>query len=617
MAHPDKHPSDEPSRAHPLSPAAFTLQQAEKRVREETPEHIEALSPEAVQLMLHELRVHQIELEMQNEELRRTQVQLEAARASYFDLYDLAPVGYCTVNMSGLVQQANLTAALLLGMARGALVTQPLSRFIFKEDQDIYYLCRRQLLETDAAQTCELRMVQHDGTLIWARLAITAAQDDSGAPVLRMALTDVTQSTLVAVAMQGSVARYRTLSEALRAKNLELEHSKTAAEQANRAKSDFLSSMSHELRTPLSAILGFAQLIESGAPPPTPSQQQSLNQVLKAGWYLLELINEILDLAQVESGKLLLSMETVSLTEIVHECQTMITPQAQKSGIRVDFSPLTVPYFVKADWIRVKQVLINLLSNAIKYNKKNGTVTVRFTVSTPGRIRIGIEDTGEGLPPEKLAQLFQPFNRLGKEGGAEEGTGIGLVVSKRLVELMGGVIGVESTVGKGSVFWIELNLTAAPQAAAELTVLAPAPIQANAPVRTLLYVEDNPANMMLVEEIIARRSDLRLLSATDGRRGIELARAAQPDIILMDINLPDINGIEALKILRVDPVTKHIPVVALSANAMPHDIEQGLAAGFFRYLTKPIKINEFMDTLDVALKFSQTALDGAVIPGAQ
>lgn len=617
MAHLDKHPNDEASLAQPHnSPSAsMLLQQAKSFMHGEAPGNIEILSQEATQHMLHELRVHQIELEMQNEELRRTQVQLEAARANYFDLYDLAPVGYCTVNEPGLIQQANLTAALLLGMDRGMLVKQPLSRFIFKADQDIYYLCRRQIMETGAPQACELRMVQHDGTQIWVRLVITAAQDDSGAPLLRMALTDVTQSTLATMVMQDSETRYRALSEALQARNAELESARAVADKANRAKSNFLSSMSHELRTPLSAILGFAQLIDSGAPLPTPSQQQSLNQILKAGWHLLELINEVLDLAQVESGKLLLSLETVSLTEVVRECQAMIEPQAQKCGIQVNFPRLEMPYFVKADWTRLKQVLINLLSNAIKYNRRDGTVTVDCAVSTPGRIRIGVKDTGEGLSAEQLTQLFQPFNRLGQQTGTEEGTGIGLVVCKRLVELMGGVIGVESTVGKGSVFWIELNLTTEPQFDAEPTAVAPAQTQADAQVRTLLYVEDNPANLMLVEEIIARRPDLRLLSATDGNRGIEMARAAQPDIILMDINLPDISGIEALKILRADPATRHIPVVALSANAMLYDIEKGLAAGFFRYLTKPIKINEFMDTLDVALKFSQTALNDAVIPG--
>jgi len=213
------------------------------------------------------------------------------------------------------------------------------------------------------------------------------------------------------------------------------------------------------------------------------------------------------------------------------------------------------------------------------------------------------------LPPEKMSQLFQPFNRLGREGSAEEGTGIGLVMSKRLVELMKGVIGVESTVEVGSVFWFELLLTAAPQHAvpqAESASVVHARVPAGAPLRTLLYVEDNPANLTLVEQLIARRSDIRLLTAVDGTLGIEVARASRPEVILMDINLPGISGIEALKILREDPATAHIPIVALSANAMPRDIKKGLEAGFFYYLTKPIKINEFMEAIDVALEFTKT-----------
>jgi len=321
----------------------------------------------------------------------------------------------------------------------------------------------------------------------------------------------------------------------------------------------------------------------------------------------LELINEILDLALIESGKLSLSLEPISLTEVMHECQAMIEPQAQKRDIRMTFPQFERPYFVEADQTRVKQILINLLSNAVKYNKVGGTVVVDCIARTAERIRISVKDTGEGLTPDKLTQLFQPFNRLGKEAGIEEGTGIGLMVSKRLVELMKGEIGVQSTVGVGSVFWIDLNLTAEPQlAAAEPTVVAQARVHAQGRLRTLLYVEDNPANLMLVEDLIARRPDIRLLSAADGNRGIEIARASRPDVILMDINLPGISGIQALKILRADPATAHIPVVALSANAMPNDIEKGLEAGFFRYLTKPIKVNAFMDTLDAALKFAKT-----------
>jgi PAS domain S-box-containing protein len=414
--------------------------------------------------------------------------------------------------------------------------------------------------------------------------------------------------------LQGVFAAARDVTERKRFEqtqqenNVELERAKAAAEKANLAKSDFLSSMSHELRSPLNAILGFAQLINSESPPPTPSQMASIDQILQAGWYLLQLINEILDLAQIESGKLALSLEPTSLAEVMLECQAMIEPQGQKRGIRMTFPQFDTPYFVDADRIRLKQVLINLLSNAIKYNQANGTVVVGCAANAPQRTRVSVKDTGAGLPPDMLMQLFQPFNRLGRERSTEEGTGIGLVMSKRLVELMGGAIGVESTVGSGSVFWFDLNSAVAPRLAldrAESAAIPQAHVQDGAPLRTLLYVEDNPANLKLVEQLIARRPDMRLLSARDGNLGIQLARANHPEVILMDINLPGISGIEALKILREDPATAHIPVVALSANAMPRDIEKGLLAGFFRYLTKPIKVNEFMDTLDVALEFAK------------
>jgi CheY-like chemotaxis protein/anti-sigma regulatory factor (Ser/Thr protein kinase) len=375
------------------------------------------------------------------------------------------------------------------------------------------------------------------------------------------------------------------------------------AEKASLAKSDFLSSMSHELRTPLSAILGFAQLMESGTPSPTPTQRRSIEQILKAGWYLLALINEILDLALIESGKLSLSLEPISLTEIVRECHSMIEPQALKRRIGMTFPQVDGRHFIKADRTRLKQILINLLSNAIKYNRVEGSVIVEATVIAPGRIRICVRDTGEGLAPNQVAQLFQPFNRLGKEAGLEEGTGIGLMVSKQLVELMHGTIGVQSSVGVGSIFWIDLNLATAPQSVSPPSPPAAGlrPVEANAHSYTLLYVEDNPANLMLVEDLIARRPDIALLSATDGNRGVEIAHASRPDVILMDINLPGISGIQALKLLRADPLTSQIPVIALSANAIPRDIEKGLAAGFFRYLTKPIRVLEFMDAVDEAL----------------
>ncbi len=385
-----------------------------------------------------------------------------------------------------------------------------------------------------------------------------------------------------------------------------LAHAKEAAEKSSLAKSDFLLQLSHELRTPLNVILGFAQLMQSGFPPPAPSQKQNLEQILIAGRYLMELTNELLDLALLDTGKATMSVEPVSLTEVMFECQAMIEPQARKRHIRMAYPPLETSGFVKADRTRLKQVLGNLLLNAVKYNKPGGSVAITCTpgLLAPDTIRINVRDSGGGLAPEQVAQLFQPFNRLGREAGSEEGVGIGLVLTKQLVELMGGTIGVESTVGAGSVFWIEMTRAPAPQLtfpdAGPAAPIRPPAVSGASP-RTVLYVEDNPANLELVRQLIARRPDLRLLCATDGTLGMQSARANLPDVILMDINMPGISGIDAMVILRADPATAHIPIIALSANAMPRDIERGLQRGFFSYVTKPIKVNTFMEALDVAL----------------
>jgi PAS domain S-box-containing protein len=443
----------------------------------------------------------------------------------------------------------------------------------------------------------ELTYIRKDGSRLPAVVSVTALRDAQNTIIGYLLIgTDNTARKLIE-------AERIMLNEALQDKNTELELATIVAEKANLAKSDFLSSMSHELRTPLGAILGFAQLIESGTPMPTPAQKKSVDQILKAGWYLLDLINEILDLALIESGKMALSLEPVSLAEVMRECKAMIEPQAQKRDINIHFNQLETPYFVKADHTRVKQIIINLLSNAIKYNKVGGKVDVEYSLTDTDSIRISVRDTGAGLTPELITQLFQPFNRLGQNAKAEVGTGIGLVVCKRLVELMNGKIGVESTVGKGSVFWIELNLII--ETRLENQSQSQSQSQDKTQLYTLLYVEDNPANLMLVEDIIARRNDISLLSAKDGKQGIKIARASLPNLILMDINLPGISGLDAMKILAKDSATAHIPVIALSANAVPHDIEKGLRAGFFRYLTKPIKVIEFMETLDIALKFAK------------
>jgi len=675
-----------------------------------------------------ELEAQQVELELQNEELRRTQDELELSRNTYAELYDFSPIGYFIFDASGVIQEVNLTGALLLGLERSLLVEKPFIRFIADaEGRETFSRHLEAVLQKAEMQRSEIRLIGKDGRLIYGHLKSvsldnvrstdgyilcsivdgtvakkleTEIQDareyaesivetvreplvvldshlkiltanhsfydtfkvmpeetignfiyDLGngqwdIPRLRVLFEEILPndtafngyevdhvfpgigrkiillnarqilrknigSHIILLAMEDVTERKQVeaersrLDQVLQDKNTELESAKLVAEKANHSKSEFLSSMSHELRTPLGAILGFAQLMESGSPQPTPAQKRSIDQILKAGWYLLELINEILDLALIESGKLSLSLEPVSLAEVLHECEAMVEPQAQKRGIGMFFTRLEIPCFVNADRTRVKQVFINLLSNAIKYNRACGTVTVECTLSHPDSIRISVRDTGAGLAREQLSQLFQPFNRLGQKTSAEEGTGIGLVVCKRLVDLMGGVIGVESTVGQGSVFWVELSLTTAPQAVTQAAGPAAhdeARAGGQAKLQTLLFVEDNPANLMLVEDLIARRPDIRFLSAQDGISGVAIARASLPDVILMDINLPGISGIEALRILAEDPATAHIPVVALSANAMHRDIEKGLAAGFFRYLTKPIKVNEFMDTLDEALK---------------
>ncbi|MGR8998255.1 MAG: PAS domain S-box protein [Gammaproteobacteria bacterium] len=500
-----------------------------------------------------------------------------------------------TTDLSGIITDVNQQMVTLTACTREELIGAPFKTYF--TDPDRAEAAIKQVLSGDKVTNYELTARACDGKETVVSYNASTFCDRTGK------LQGV-------VAAARDITERKRLDQVLQDKNTELESARFVAEKANLAKSDFLSSMSHELRTPLNAILGFAQLLEAGSPQPTATQIVRLHQIIKAGWYLLELINEILDLALIESGKLSLSQEPVSLMDVILECQAMIEPQAQQRNIKLTFLPFDNTLFANADRTRAKQVLINLLSNAIKYNREQGSVEVKCVLSNPERIRISIKDSGAGLPPEKLAQLFQPFNRLGQETGAEEGTGIGLVVTKQLVELMGGTIGVESTVGVGSEFWIELirddnpQLTAVPSLPVELTPQA----QKNAALRTLLYVEDNPANLMLVEQIIEGHPHVRMLSARDGKLGIALARAHLPDVILMDINLPGISGFQVLKMLREDNETAQIPVLAISANAMPRDIEKGLEAGFFQYLTKPIKVNEFMNALDDALKFSKTAL---------
>lgn len=373
-----------------------------------------------------------------------------------------------------------------------------------------------------------------------------------------------------------------------------LEAAKADAERANRAKSDFLLSMSHELRSPLSSMLGFTQLIEAGTPPPTPAQQDSVQQILRAGWYLLGLINEILDLTTIESGKLVLWSQAVSLKEVLDDCAVMIEPQAQGAGIELRFACSGEPFLVHADATRTKQVLLNLLTNAIKYNRKLGRVEVRCTAAPGQRVRVSVEDTGSGLSAAQISQLFQPFNRLGQESGAEQGTGIGLVICKRLVEMMGGHIGVDSTVGVGSCFWFELEAAMSPST--EAMVL---------PTRTVLCIDADARRLHAIEALVARRPDLCLLRAHDIGRGIHIARSARPDVILLSVHLPEMTAAQAMHLLTQDPATARIPVIALGADRLRRHGDAGLPTNFFGYLTQPLHGDAFGHALQQAFQRNQ------------
>ncbi len=420
---------------------------------------------------------------------------------------------------------------------------------------------------------------------------------------------------------------YRTQAEvALLSYTYELKEAKALAEKANAAKSDFLSSMSHELRTPLNSILGFAQLLQSSNPAPTVIQQRNINQILQSGWYLLELINEILDLAQIESGKQPLLLMPVLLNQVLSECAMLIEPLTIKHAIKVTFAPLPAYTFVNSDKTRLKQIIINLLSNAIKYNQKDGVVTVDYSLKDDV-IKLSVRDTGSGLNSTQLEHLFEPFNRLGQNAGDEEGTGIGLVVSKKLIELMHGEIGVSSKVNHGSVFWITLNLVNTPKLVdAQMPLLSSKikKIDINQTERIaddyadsntqdkekystnkLLYIEDNQANLILVEEMLVSNPHINLQGATDGGHGLKMASTWLPDVILLDINLTDMDGYAVLKALASDSQTAHIPVIAISANAMQADIQKGIEAGFFRYLIKPVKLNDLMESLEFAFDYAK------------
>jgi PAS domain S-box-containing protein len=373
---------------------------------------------------------------------------------------------------------------------------------------------------------------------------------------------------------------------------LAAEDARAEAERANRAKSEFLSRMSHELRTPLNAVIGFGQLLQLDDL--DPRQREAVELILKAGRHLLELINEVLDISQIEAGTMSISLEPVHLASVLAEALSLMRPLADEAQVRLaSDQSARVDTHVLADQQRLKQVLINLLSNAVRYNRRGGEVSVRSTQLAEGRVEIAVADTGQGMSPEQMLRLFEPFDRLGAEHTDVDGTGLGLALCRRLMDAMGGVISAESEPGTGSTMRIELDGVRQP--AGEAT-----PDAADGPPResrTIVYIEDNLSNVRLVERLLARLSGVRLIAAMQGKLGIDLVRQHDPDLILLDLHLPDLHGGEVLEQLKRNPATAAIPVVILSADATPAQVERLRAAGASGYLTKPIDVDSLLDTV--------------------
>jgi len=447
------------------------------------------------------------------------------------------------------------------------------------------------------ARAFSLRIARSIGTLSAPALALA-----SGIP-LEASPTEIVEVNEVETALQDAarlLAERTAAREAAERAERTMGIAKEAAERSSEAKSEFLAMMSHELRTPLHGILGFAQLIDGRHYGPlTDKQKEFIDAILFSGNHLLELINDVLELSKIESGRMTVSMERVEIVPVMKSVLATLGQAAAKAGVALrggNFGASLPP--VHADRVRLAQCLLNLGTNAIKYNRREGSVTFSYGV-VEGRARISVTDTGRGIPQNRQAELFEPFNRLGAERTGVEGTGVGLTLTRRLVELMGGKIGFVSTEGQGSCFWIDFPIYVQAQDHAPADIRAPAP-----PWRgrgTVLYIEDNPSNLLLMRNIIATLPGVRLIEATSGAAGLAAVETQRPDIVIVDIDLPDINGFALLKQVRGLSGFAQTPILALSASALPGQIRRGLDAGFFTYLTKPIDVGAFLQILEAAL----------------
>ncbi|KAF0109571.1 MAG: multi-sensor hybrid histidine kinase [Chloroflexi bacterium] len=467
-----------------------------------------------------------------------------------------------------------------------------LTQIIHPDDLPSYDRHRREVTEPPAPGEVEFRVLRPDGTWRWIDHVCQPVFDDDGCFMgTRGSNRDITDRKQ---AEEELCSLNAELEQRVTERTAQLEAARDEAEKANRAKSEFLSRMSHELRTPLNSILGFSQLMKMDKL--TPDQVVGVDQILKSGRHLLNLINEVLDISRIEAGRLELSPEIVNVEEAILQTADLIRPLADQRHITIHVKvPSSRDVFVIADRQRLKQVLLNLLSNAVKYNREQGEIRITTSLLADGYLHLQVQDTGPGIVPENLEPLFNPFERIGAEQTETEGAGLGLAIAKKLVEAMGGRIGVESTLGQGSTFWLDLQLTTQQEEALVIAKMDDfLKTTSNHVAGTILYVEDNLSNITLMEKIVARLPGVELISTMQGCMAMDLARQHKPRLILLDLNLPDVNGAEVLQWLRADSETKDIPVVVMSADAMPSQIEHLLAIGAQDYLTKPIDVKVFL-----------------------
>ncbi|MEI6701904.1 MAG: ATP-binding protein [Deltaproteobacteria bacterium] len=540
----------------------------------------ESTSPEEMKQVLYELRVHQIQLEMQNEELRRSQEELDVSQARYFDLYDLAPVGYLTLSEKKLISEVNLAVANMFKVDRSKLVKEPISRILPKDDQNIFYLNLKQCFESSAPQDWEMQMLRADGSLFWVHLQATSAENGE----YWIVLNDITERKL---AEQKLLESNQLLMEA-----------KIQAESANRAKSEFLANMSHEIRTPMNGVLGMTQLLEMTVL--TSEQMQYTNALKLSANNLLSLINNILDLSKIEAEKIKLEMAKFSLVKCIKDIVLMQQAAAHEKGLVINLDLAgDIPDVLVGDQLLVKQILLNLLGNALKFTS-NGSITISTLLleqnDSSVRVQIDVRDTGVGISSESIDKIFMPF--VQEDGSTTRkygGSGLGLTISRRLAELLEGTISVESSPGVGSCFTVTLPFSVVSDSASIPVIPQYTTVSWDGPPLRILLVEDDQVNIIFGTSLLKKMGH-GCIAVEDGVECLAALEQGAFDLVLMDIQMPVMNGEEALREVRRKELNTchHQPIIALTAYSMRDDRDYFLNQGFDGYVSKPLETRELM-----------------------